>query len=143
MSTVQRVAQVYGWVFIAVAIWGFLVSMGSMEAEVAEAPKILGLFAVNVLHNLFHLAFGIWGLVASRSLSGARSYAMIGGIVYLLLAILGPFAPSMFGILPIGGNDIWLHAILALGLLAAAMTARGHRTPAGSTSAGPGAEGTR
>ena len=143
MSTVQRVAQIYGWVFIAVAIWGFVVSGGSMEAEVNEAPKILGLFAVNVLHNLFHLAFGIWGLFAARSFSGARSYALIGGIVYLLLAILGPFAPSTFGLLPIGGNDIWLHAILALGLLAAAMTARGHRHTTGTASPGPGAEGTR
>ena len=142
MSTVQRVAQVYGWVFIVVAIWGFFVSGGSMEAEVEEAPKIMGLFAVNVLHNLFHLAFGVWGLLAARSLSGARSYAVIGGGVYLLLAVLGFFAPAMFGLLPIGGNDIWLHLLLAAGLLAAAMTARGSTRPAGTTAA-PGHEGPR
>ena len=30
--TVQRVAQLFGWIFVLVAAWGFFVSGGSMEA---------------------------------------------------------------------------------------------------------------
>jgi hypothetical protein len=38
-----------------------------MEADPARAPQLLGLFAVNVLHNVVHVLFGIWGLAASRT----------------------------------------------------------------------------
>lgn len=117
MSTIQRVAQIFGWVFVVVAVWGFIVSGGSMEADPEMAPKVMGLFPVNVLHNLVHLAFGVWGIVAARSLGGARTYALGAGLIYLLLAILGFFIPTTFGLIPIGGNDIWLHALIAIVLL--------------------------
>ena len=64
--TVQRVAQIFGWIFVLVALWGFFVSRGSMEAG-PDAPAILGLFPVNLLHNLAHLILGVWGIVAARS----------------------------------------------------------------------------
>lgn len=117
MTTIQRVAQVFGWVFVAVALWGFLISGMSMEADPETAPAILGLFPVNVLHNLVHLGLGIWGIVASRTFSAARSYAIIAGGIYLVLAILGFIMPSGLGFVPLGGGDIWLHAILAVALL--------------------------
>ena len=86
--TVQRVAQIFGWIFVLVALWGFFVSRGSMEAG-PDAPAILGLFPVNLLHNLAHLILGVWGIVAARSFGGAKAYAQIAGVLYLLLAILG------------------------------------------------------
>lgn len=125
MSAIQRVAQVFGIVFIVVAILGFVVSRGSMEADPAFAPKILGLFPVNLLHNLVHLLFGIWGLAAARSFAGAKSFAQIAGGIYVLLAVLGFFIPTTFGLIPIGGNDIWLHALIGIVLLLAAATAKG------------------
>jgi hypothetical protein len=69
--TVQRVAQIFGWVFVLVAVWGFVVSGASMEAG-EDAPAILGLFPVNVLHNLAHLLLGIWGILAARTFDGAK-----------------------------------------------------------------------
>ena len=119
MSTIQRVAQIFGWVFVVIAVWGFIVSGGSMEADPAMAPKVMGLFPVNVLHNLVHLAFGVWGIMAARSVSGARSYALGAGLIYLVLTVLGLFVPTTFGLIPIGGNDIWLHALIAVVLLGA------------------------
>jgi hypothetical protein len=124
MSLVQRVAQIFGWVFVLVAIWGFVVSRGSMEADMAEAPKILGLFAVNVLHNLAHLVLGIWGILAARSFAGARGYCRIAGIVYLFLVVLALVDPTTFGLMPIGGADIGLHAALGLVLTAVGFTAK-------------------
>ena len=124
MSTVQRVAQLFGVVFILVAILGFVASGSSMEADSMTAPKLLGLFPVNLLHNVVHLLFGVWGLVASRSFSGAKTYGLIGGLAYIVLACLGVIAPDTFGMIPIGDNNIWLHGLLGVALLLAAITAR-------------------
>ena len=91
---------------------------------VLVVPAILGLFPVNLLHNLAHLILGVWGIVAARSFGGAKAYAQIAGVLYLLLAILGFVDPTTFGMMPIGGADVWLHVALALVLLAAGFTAK-------------------
>lgn len=132
MTTVQRVAQIFGVVFVLIAILGFVTSGASMESDPDRAPHLLGLFPVNLVHNLVHLAFGIWGLAASRSFSGATSYARIGGVIYLLLAVLGFVAPNGFGLVPLGGHDIWLHALLGIALAAIGFTARDTRVDARS-----------
>jgi hypothetical protein len=124
MTTVQRAAQIFGIVFILVAILGFVASGGSMEADPEHAPRLLGLFPVNVLHNIVHLLFGIWGLVASHTFEGSRTYGRVGGIAYLGLALLGLISPDMFGMVPIGDYDIWLHAVLGIALAAIGFTAR-------------------
>ena len=124
MTTVQRFAQIFGWVFILVAVLGFFTSAGSMASDPETAPHVLGLFPVNLLHNLVHLLFGIWGVAASRSFDASRSYTLIGGVAYLGLAVLGLITPTFFGIMPLGGNDIWLHVLLGAGLLAGWFTAR-------------------
>jgi hypothetical protein len=121
--TVQRVAQIFGWVFVLVAAWGFFVSRGSMEAG-PDAPAILGLFPVNVLHNLAHLILGLWGIVASRSFGSARTYARLAGVLYILLAIVGLVDPTTFGLIPLGGADIALHAVLGIILAGVGFTAK-------------------
>ncbi len=124
MTTVQRLAQIFGIVFLLIGIIGFVTSGSSMEADPEMAEKILGLFPVNLVHNGVHLGFGIWGLLASRSFDGSRNYGIIGGVMYLVLAVLGYVAPDGFGLVPLGSNDIWLHGLLGVGLLAAGATAR-------------------
>lgn len=126
--TTERIAQIFGIVFLLVAILGFVTTGMSMEADPETAPKLLGLFPVNVLHNVVHLAFGLWGLAAARSFAGAKSYLTIGGALYAVLAVLGFVVPDTFGLIPIGGNDIWLHAVLAVAMLAAGLTARARTT---------------
>ena len=113
---VQRVAQILGWIFVAIAIWGAVVAGTTMEADPALAPALWGLFPVNFIHNLVHLLFGIWAIRAARSLDDARTFAVVAGIAYIVLAVTGLFAPDGFGALPLGGNDLWLHAALGCGL---------------------------
>lgn len=125
-TTVQRVAQIFGWTFVLVAVLGFFTSQGSMESDVEMAPRVLGLFPVNLLHNLAHLLFGIWGIMAARSFAGARSYCRISGVAYLGLMLLGLIAPDTFGLMPIGSHDIWLHALLGGSLAYFGFTAREH-----------------
>ena len=122
--SIQRVAQIFGIVFLLVGILGFITSGGNMEADPAMADKLLGLFPINAVHNGVHLAFGIWGLLAARSFEGARNYAMVAGVIYAVLAVLGFVAPDGFQLVPLGGNDIWLHAVLAIALLLAGFSAK-------------------
>ena len=122
--TVQRVAMVFGIVFLLVAILGFVSSGMDMTADPATAPKLLGVFPVNAVHNGVHLAFGLWGLLAARSWAGAKNYAMIAGVLYLILAVLGFLVPDTLGLIPIGGNNIWLHALLGIVLAAVGFTAK-------------------
>lgn len=126
MTTIQRVAQVFGAVFILVAIAGFFWEGGmSMTATMGpDQPRLFGVFPINLLHNFVHLAFGIWGLVASRTFDAAKGYAIAAGVIYLVLAALGFVFPTMFGYVPIGGADIWLHVVLGAALLAFGATAR-------------------
>jgi hypothetical protein len=78
--------------------------------------RLLGLFPVNILHSIVHLAVGAWGLLASRSVTGARFFGQGLAVFYGLLTILGliPFANTTFGLVPIYGHDVWLHAASAL-----------------------------
>ena len=125
MFTVQRLAQVFGVVFILVGALGFF--SGSMTME---EGLLLGLFPVNALHNVVHILFGIWGLVAAKSFGGAKGYMQIGGILYLVLAVLGFVTPNLLGLIPIGGNDRWLHLVLGAVMAGVGFTARDIGTPA-------------
>ena len=120
---IKRVALVFGIIFLLVGIAGYL-TPGGMGMGVESPALLLGLFPVNMLHNAVHVAFGLWGILASRSFAGARNYARIGGVLYLVLAVLGFVAPNGFGMVPLGGHDIWLHAVLGIALLASGFMAK-------------------
>jgi len=128
MSTAQRLSQIFGIVFVIVGLAGFVITGGSMDASMA-APKLLGLFPLNVMHNLVHLLFGVWGLLGARTFAGAKSYLFGAGVIYLVLALCGYFVPSGFGLVPIGGANVGLHGLLGVVLVGAALsTARGTET---------------
>ncbi|MGH7752579.1 MAG: DUF4383 domain-containing protein, partial [Gemmatimonadales bacterium] len=88
---------------------------------------LLGVFEISVLHNMVHLAFGLIGLGLARTISGARTYLVGGGIVYALLFVYGLsiYHDSSANFVPVNEADNWLH--LALG---AAMVVLGFVLPA-------------
>ena len=114
MRFIQTITAVFGVVFIAVAVLGFVSGGMSMDAHMSSAAKVGGLFPVNVAHNAVHLLFGIWGLVAAKSPVNARRFCLLSGAIYLVLAGVGLVLPETFGFVPIGGNDITLHAVLGI-----------------------------
>src|SRR4051794_31634618 len=121
----RRAALIYGIAFLAVGVLGFVPGINHMHHGdpnlSVEGPGhgyLLGLFHVNVLHNIVHLLFGVLGLACARSLTASRTYFRLVAVAYGLLTILG-LIPAMkiqytFGLIPIEGNDVWLHALLAV-----------------------------
>jgi Domain of unknown function (DUF4383) len=121
MST-RYFSLVLGIIFLLVGIAGFvpgLLQTPEPEADVEVTQsfgRLMGLFPVNALHNLVHIIFGIWGIVAYRSYTGARGYSKAVAIIYAVLAVMG-FIPGLnttFGLIPLYGHDIWLHAVIAI-----------------------------
>jgi hypothetical protein len=119
MST-TRFALILGIGFLVVGIAGFVPGLLSpMETDLAVnamSGRLLGLFPVNILHSLFHVVFGIWGIAAYRSWSGARAYCRVTAVVYAVLVVCGliPGLSTFFGLIPLHGHDIWLHALIAI-----------------------------
>jgi hypothetical protein len=125
MTAAQRLSQIWGWGFIIIGLAGFAATGADMNPDHMTAPRLFGLFPVNVVHNVVHLVFGLWGVLGARTYGAARSYLLGAGLTYLILAALGYVVPNGLGLVPLGGNDIGLHLFLGLGLLLSGMlTAR-------------------
>lgn len=136
MLSIQRVATVSGILFVAVSALGFAAG-GSTHAmmSMGSSSMLLGLFPVNVLHNLVHMAFGVWGIWAGRSVGRSIAYALGSGAAYLVLAVAGMVTPTLLGMVPIGGYDVVLHLALAVLLATAGFWAAwfgGARMPQGT-----------
>ncbi len=133
MST-RTFALLFGIVFLAVGVAGFLPAPLTSDLHPGHPPvdggrQLLGLFPVNMFHNAVHILFGLWGLLASRSLGGSVTYARGVAIIYAVLTVAGlvPNLQTMYGMVPLYGNNVWLHALLAL---VAAYFGWVHRNPA-------------
>ena len=130
MPLVQRFAQVLGAVYLLVGIVGFVppLLVGSVPGALGPFTGfLLGLFAVNWFHSLAHLAIGAAGLAVHRSFSGSKAYALVLGIAYgalFLLGILSGEVATLGGLLPLNGLDDVLHVLTALVAFTAYFTAR-------------------
>jgi hypothetical protein len=143
MST-RTFALIFGIVFLLAGLSGFV--PGFLHPVHADAPQlsvnsgyglVFGLLPVNILHNLVHLLFGVLGIIAFAGVFSPRSYAKIIAIFYGLLVVLGliPATNTLFGLVPIYGNDVWLH--LALGAIAAYFGFRGETDTIGDIERNP------
>jgi hypothetical protein len=107
MGMARTVAAVFGAVYIVAGLVGF----------VLETP-LFGLFEVNTLHNIVHIALGAVLLYGATSTPVAVITTRGAGALLVVLGILGFFEPFP-GLVPLGGNDIWLHLASGAVLLAA------------------------
>ena len=119
----RTVARVFGIIYVVIGILGFI--PGILQAAPPDAPhlslaaaygRLLGLFPVNVLHDLVHIAVGAWGIAAAASLVRARAFFKAIAIIFAVLTILGLIGATntVFGLVPLYSHDIWLHALTAI-----------------------------
>ncbi|QQP92085.1 DUF4383 domain-containing protein [Skermanella sp. TT6] len=144
MST-RYFSLVLGIVFLLIGVAGFVPGLMHMPEHTADVEvtenfgRLFGLFPVNILHNVVHIAFGIWGIAAYRSYAGARSYSRAVAVIYAVLAVMGliPGLNTTFGLIPLYGHDVWLHAVIAIAAayfgFAAKDTEVGHNTTTTTT----------
>lgn len=88
-------------------------SPGYMAAYLRGFGYLFGLFPTNLIHNIVHLAIGLFGLYSATGREGSFNYNRFFAVSYLLLAIMGliPLTNTLFGIMPIFGNNVWFNAI--------------------------------
>lgn len=121
----RLVAAVFGAVYLLVGVLGFLgeplVTGGAPDNMQSATGNLLGIFPINAIHNVVHLLIGaalLYGAFAGRG--AAIGVLKVIGVVYLLVGVLGIIAPDTFGLMPIGGADIFLHLASGAIFLAAA-----------------------
>lgn len=115
-------ALILGIAYLVAGIMGLLPVF--LVPPPADAPPtqftllygyLLGLFPVNLLHSVFHIVIGAWGISAWSGRSNAIRFCRDVAILYGALAVMGlfPGMNTVLGILPIHGHDVWLHGITA------------------------------
>ncbi|GGM60178.1 membrane protein [Longimycelium tulufanense] len=117
-------AAIVGAVFLVVGILGFIPGVTTNYDQMTFAGHesnalLLGVFAVSVLHNIVHLAFGVAGLAMARTATAARTFLIGGGVIYLVLWVYGLIVDrhAAANFVPVNDADNWLHLVLGVGMV--------------------------
>jgi len=109
-------AVLIGAVLLVAGIIGFFYS--AAFGSPGNVDAVLGILDVNGWHNLVHIASGVLGLLAFASGPAAsRTYALVFGAVYIVVAIWGFIIGSgeaILSIIPVNTEDNILHLILGV-----------------------------
>ena len=117
--SIATFALIFGIAYLGAGVLGLIPA--ALIPPPADAPPttfallygyLLGLFPVNILHSAVHIAIGAWGLLAWRGAASPHVFARSLAIFYGVLALMGliPGMNTLFGMLPMHGHDVWLHA---------------------------------
>ncbi|MGV2827094.1 DUF4383 domain-containing protein [Myxosarcina sp. GI1(2024)] len=125
----RNCALALGIIFLLLGITGFIPGLVALPPEGLSAGGIsldadsfyakgfgylFAAFPINLMHNIVHLLVGILGIVAATT-GYAKLYNRGFAISYGLIAVMGliPQAKTVFGLMPIFGNNIWFNALSA------------------------------
>jgi Domain of unknown function (DUF4383) len=140
-TPVQVAAAAVGVLFLLIGVLGFVPGITTNYDTLSwsghhSGAMLFGLFAVSVLHNLVHVAFGVAGVLMGRTLSGARIYLIGGGLVYAVLWLYGILIDlgSDMNFMPLNRADNWLDLGLAIGMAVLGVALGGTRQTPSSDS---------
>src|SRR5690349_7899465 len=102
----RKAAMVFGAVLTLVGLLGFVPAL-------TPDGLLLGIFKVDGIHNVVHLASGIAALLASSSASYSRLFFQVFGVVYALVFVLGLVMNPVLGFLHVNAADNVLHFLIA------------------------------
>ncbi|OGC82228.1 MAG: hypothetical protein A2V81_00635 [Candidatus Abawacabacteria bacterium RBG_16_42_10] len=105
----KSIAFVFGAVLLLVGILGLI-------PAITANGLLLGIFAVDTLHNIVHLLSGAVIIFAALNSDAAASMALkIFGVIYALVTIVGFVQEStVLGLLTVNLADNILHLVIAL-----------------------------
>lgn len=103
----KKAALAVGVVFLLIGVLGFI-------PGITSDGKLLGLFAVDGLHNLVHILSGAAFLAASQRADWSRLAFKVMAVVYGLVTLLGFMTGEgeILGLIPTNGMDNLLHLLL-------------------------------
>ena len=107
---IQKWAWGFGIVFLLIGILGFIPGITTDDG------RLLGIFAVDAMHNIIHLLSGIVAVwTASTSAKAAMTYFRVFGVIYAIVTIVGFIqGDTVLGIMVANGADNVLHLIIAI-----------------------------
>lgn len=108
MSTERKLAVLLGLVLTFVGVAGF------MPVFLTDGNLLLGVFAVDDMHNEFHILSGIIALLTATKASLARVYFKIFGLIYGIIAVMGFAGEGNMITMQMNRADNWLHLIIAI-----------------------------
>jgi len=115
-SPASLYAGLIGAVLLVAGILGFFYS--ASFGSPGDVDAVIGILDVNAWHNLIHILSGVIGLLAfASSPAASRTYALVFGVVYIVVAIWGFIIgshESILGFVPINTEDNILHLILGV-----------------------------
>lgn len=105
---VQKIAWVFGGVFAAIGVLGFV-----------QGDTVLGIFDVDALHNVVHLVTGLVFLaVAWKYMEHASMAFKVFGVVYAIVAVLGFIqGDTALGLIVVNMAGNVLHLVVAAAAL--------------------------
>lgn len=108
----QKLARVFGVVFVAIGVLGFV-------PGVTSNGSLLGIFQVDMMHNIVHLVTGVLAFVAASGAgNNSRLFFQVFGVVYAIVTVIGFMqGTSVLGIMAVNGADNILHLVLAAAAL--------------------------
>lgn len=120
----KKLVTILGVVFLLIGVLGFVPGL-------TPDGHLLGIFAVDGIHNVVHLLSGILALaIAGRGEASAKSFAKVFGIVYGLVALLGIIAPGTTNmIMHVNSADNMLHVFLSVVFLVVGYGGRSDSRP--------------
>jgi hypothetical protein len=139
LLAVQGAAIVVGAAFLLIGILGFTPGVTAHLDSIRlggnrSAALLFDVFQTSVIQNLAYVAIGVAGLLLARTYALARTYLLVGGVVFLGLWVWGllmdPRSPANF--LPINNADNWLHLGIGITMTVLALTLAGAKAPTGA-----------
>ena|SRR5687768_4921554 len=111
----QKSAIGIGALLVLIGVAGFFSTTDSTTTQ-----QFLGIFAVDVSHNLFFIASGLAAFAAATNETYAKRYFQIFGIIYMFVAVIGLMQENtVLGVFDVSMADNILHvgfSILLLGI---------------------------